>query len=123
MAITAMTGHNTALFARIPWVRAREVKRYKGYPFLIEMDGTGKIINVIGKMRIITSQGVEGLIKDGRDIRQYKGRIVMIIRLGSSEQKDFMISEMNDEIERLRRRTRMIVTADRPPTRTAITED
>ena len=123
MAITAMTGANMSLYARIPWIRAREVKRYKGYPFLIEMDATGKINNVIGKMRIITTQGIEGLIKDGRDIRQYKGRIVMVIHGGSSEQKEFMISEMNEEMERLRRRVRNIVSANKPPSKTAVTED
>ncbi len=123
MAITAMTGNNQSLFARIPWIRARNVRRYKGYPFLIEVDMTGKIINVIGKMRIITTQGIEGLIKDGRDIRQYKGRVIMVIRLGSSEGKEFMINEMNDEYDRQRRRQRIIVSADKPPTRTAVTDD
>ena len=123
MAITAMTGANTSLFARIPWLRAREVKRYKGYPFLIETDGVGRIINVVGKLRIITTQGIEGLIKDGRDIRQYKGRVVMVIHLGSSEQKGFMIAEMNEELERINRRIRNIVTASRPPQRNAITDD
>lgn len=124
MGLTAMTGANDSLFARIPWVRARDVRRYKGYPFLVEMDMTGKIANVIGKMRIIPSEGVGGLIKDGRDIRQFKGRIVMIIRLGSSEQKEFMINEMNEELERQKRRQRTIVSASKPPqAKTAITDD
>ena len=124
MAITAMTGGNkNSLLATIPWVRAREVRRYKGYPFLIELDGNSRVCNIIGKMKIITTQGVEGLIKNGRDIRLYRGRVVMVIHLGSSEQKDFMINEINEEIERARRRIRQIVSASRPPTRTAVTED
>ena len=123
MPITAMTGGSKSLFARLPFIRARQVRRFKGYPFLIETDATGKILNVIGKMRIITTQGIEGLIKDGRDIRTYKGRVLMIISLGSSEQKDWMIAAMNDEYDRIRRRLRIAVTATAPPVRTAITED
>ncbi|MDK9701050.1 MAG: hypothetical protein OEM52_12960 [bacterium] len=123
MALTAMTGANTSLYSRIPFIRSSNVRRYKGYPFLVECDSNGRVLNVIGKMKNITTQGVEGLIKDGRDIRQFKGRIVMVIRLGSSEQKGFMIGEMNDEFERLRRRVRQITSAAKPPTKTAVTDD
>lgn len=122
MPLTAMTGGNECLFARIPWIIARQVRRYKGYPFLVERDATGKITNIVGKMKIIPMQGVEGLIKDGRDVRTYRGRIVLIIRLGSSEQKEFMITEMNEEIERMKRKQR--ITATQPPAKSsAVTDD
>lgn len=122
MALTAMTGGNESLFARIPWIVAREVRRYKGYPFLVDRDALGRITNIIGKMKIIPMQGIDGLIKNGRDVRTYRGRIVLVIHLGSSEQKEFMISEMNEEIERMKRRQR--VSATQPPVKsTAVTED